>query len=124
DALPISRLQLSGGDTMIDSRVLHDLVDPLMHLLRNAVDHGIEVPAQRQMMGKSEEGLISLHFRAQGQSVLVQVRDDGAGLNHTRIAAKADALNIAIPAAAQDEQHPEVLERWLHQLIFAPGFST
>ena len=119
-----ARLQLLGGDTMIDSRVLHDLVDPLMHLLRNAVDHGIETTMQRQLMGKPEEGLINLQFRAQGQSVLVQVRDDGAGLNHTRIAAKADALNIAIPAAAQDEQHPEMLERWLNQLIFAPGFST
>ncbi|MGB3610010.1 MAG: response regulator [Cellvibrio sp.] len=119
-----ARLQLSGGDTMIDSRVLHELVDPLMHLLRNAVDHGIEVPAQRQMMGKPTEGLITLHFRTQGQSVLVQVCDDGAGLNHTRIAAKAEALNIAIPSAVQDEQHPEVYERWLHQLIFVPGFST
>ena len=119
-----ARLQLLGGDTMIDSRVLHELVDPLMHLLRNAVDHGIETTMQRQLMGKPEEGVISLQFRAQGQSVLVQVRDDGAGLNHTRIAAKAEALNIAIPATAQDEQHPELLERWLHQLIFAPGFST
>ncbi len=119
-----ARLQLVGGDTMIDSRVLHELVDPVMHLLRNAVDHGIEVPAQRQMMGKPDEGLISLHFRAQGQSVVVQVRDDGAGLNHSRIAAKAEALNIAIPAAALDAQTPEVLERWLHQLIFAPGFTT
>ena len=119
-----ARLQLLGGDTMIDSRVLHDLVDPLMHLLRNAVDHGIETTMQRQLMGKPEDGLISLQFRSQGQSVLVQVRDDGAGLNHTRIAAKAEALNIAIPAAAQDEQHPEMLERWLNQLIFAPGFST
>ena len=119
-----ARLQLLGGDTMIDSRVLHDLVDPLMHLLRNAVDHGIETAMQRQLMGKQEEGLISLQFRSQGQSVLVQVRDDGAGLNHTRIAAKAETLNIAIPAAAQDEQHPEMLERWLNQLIFAPGFST
>lgn len=109
---------MRGGDTMIDSRLLHNLVDPLMHLLRNAVDHGIEMRAQREQMGKSPEGNIELGFALQGQSILVRVRDDGAGLDLARIARKAQELGLTPP------EDPEASRQWLKQIIFAAGFST
>ncbi len=115
-----ARLVVIGGDTMIDSRVLHELIDPLMHLLRNAVDHGIEEVEERLAHGKSAEGVVELRFRAQGQSVLIQVADDGSGLDHARIAAKAMELSLTAPVNASEE----VIELWLKQLIFTAGFST
>lgn len=115
-----ARFILQGGDTMVDSRVLHELVDPLMHLLRNAVDHGVEEGRQRIAQGKSESGTVTLAFRIQGQSVVVQVSDDGAGLQHKRIAAKAAELSLMPPDSSQEA----FTELWLNQLIFAPGFST
>jgi len=115
-----ARFQLRGGDTMIDSRVLHELVDPLMHLLRNAVDHGIEFSDVREAMGKPREGTIELQFFIQSQSIVVRVVDDGAGLQKERIAKKAAELSIQPPTDA----NADVTELWLKQLIFAAGFST
>lgn len=115
-----ARFQLHGGETMIDSRVLHELVDPLMHLLRNAVDHGIEFSDVRETLGKPREGLITLQFFVQSQSIIVRVQDDGAGLQSDRIAKKAAELSIQPPVDA----NAEVTELWLKQLIFAAGFST
>lgn len=115
-----ARFRLRGGDTMIDSRVLHELVDPLMHLLRNAVDHGIEPGEERELTGKSIEGLVELQFTMQGQSIIVRVTDDGAGLNRERIAAKACDLALTPPT----DSNPDITELWLKQLIFAAGFST
>lgn len=115
-----ARLVVVGGDTMIDSRVLHELIDPLMHLLRNAVDHGVEESEQRIAQGKSAEGVVELRFRAQGQSILIQVADDGSGLDHDRIATKAMELSLTAPVNASEE----VIELWLKQLIFTAGFST
>lgn len=115
-----ARLVLIGGETMIDSRVLHELIDPLMHLLRNAVDHGIEMSEQRLLENKSAEGVVTLRFRAQGQSILIHVMDDGSGLNHERIVAKAAELSLAAPLDASTE----VIAIWLKQLIFTAGFST
>ena len=111
---------LTGGDTMIDSRVLHELVDPLMHLLRNAVDHGIEFSDVREAKGKPREGSIELQFFVQAQSIVVRVTDDGAGLQKERIAKKAAELSIQAPMDANSD----VTELWLKQLIFAAGFST
>ncbi|GGY74791.1 hypothetical protein GCM10011613_20320 [Cellvibrio zantedeschiae] len=115
-----ARFQLRGGETMIDSRILHELVDPLMHLLRNAVDHGIESASERILAGKSAEGLVELQFTVQGQSIVIRVLDDGAGLQRERIAQKARELAITPPA----DSNPEVAELWLKQIIFAAGFST
>ncbi|RZA09585.1 MAG: hybrid sensor histidine kinase/response regulator [Moraxellaceae bacterium] len=115
-----ANFQLRGGDTMIDSRVLHELVDPLMHLLRNAVDHGIEESVERQAIGKPAEGTVELQFSVQGQSIVVRVTDDGAGLNRERIAEKAKELSLAPPT----DTNPDITELWLKQLIFAAGFST
>lgn len=115
-----ARLELIGGDTMIDSRVLHELIDPLMHLLRNAVDHGIEFSEQRMAQGKLTEGLVQLRFRAQGQSIVIQVIDDGYGLNRERIAQKARDLSLQSPSDLSEEMN----DVWLKQLIFTAGFST
>ena len=115
-----AHFELRGGDTMIDSRILHELVDPLMHLLRNAVDHGIESSEQRELLGKPAEGLIELQFSMQGQSIIIRVIDDGAGLNRDRIAQKAIELSLTPPT----DNNPELTELWLKQIIFAAGFST
>ena len=114
------RFQLRGGDTMIDSRILHELVDPLMHLLRNAVDHGIESTVEREALGKSNEGVVELQFIVQGQSIVVRVVDDGAGLQRDRIAQKARELSLTPPTGADSD----VTDLWLKQIIFAAGFST
>jgi chemotaxis protein histidine kinase CheA/ActR/RegA family two-component response regulator len=111
---------LRGGDTMIDSRLLNKLVDPLMHLLRNAVDHGIEDRETRVKNGKAESGTIELSFRLQGQAILVEVRDDGAGLDLVRIAQKARELGLTPSGDAESD----AAKNWLRQIIFAAGFST
>jgi chemotaxis protein histidine kinase CheA/ActR/RegA family two-component response regulator len=115
-----ARFQLRGGDTMIDSRILHELVDPLMHLLRNAVDHGIESASEREQSGKSIEGVVELQFTVQGQSIVIRVMDDGAGLQRERIAQKARELAITPPT----DSNVDLTELWLKQIIFAAGFST
>lgn len=115
-----ARFSLRGGEAMIDSRLLNKLVDPLMHLLRNAVDHGIESADQRELLGKAREGNIELEFTLQGQSILVRVRDDGAGLDLDRIAYKASELGLTLPT----EPDSEISRQWLKQIIFAAGFST
>ncbi len=120
-----ARFQLRGGDTMIDSRILHELVDPLMHLLRNAVDHGIESAAEREQSGKSIEGVVELQFAVQGQSIVIRVVDDGAGLQRERIAQKARELAITPPTITPAaDANADVTDLWLKQIIFAAGFST
>ena len=115
-----ARFVLRGGNAMIDTRVLHELVDPLMHLLRNAVDHGIEDIYEREAAGKNPEGIVELQFAVQNQSIVVRVLDDGAGLQRERIAQKAQELSLSPPTDA----NPEITELWLKQIIFAAGFST
>lgn len=114
------RFSLRGGNTMIDSRVLHELIDPLMHLLRNAVDHGIESVDERIAQGKPIEGKVELQFVVQGQSIIVRVVDDGAGLHRERIAQKARELAIKPPS----DGNAEITDLWLKQIIFVAGFST
>ncbi len=108
------RLALLGGDVQVDRSVLEGLKDPLLHLVRNAVDHGIETPAERASSGKSEEATITIEAALRGGSVNVSVRDNGGGLNLQRIAEKAAANGIAVPQDPQD----------LARIIFLPAFST
>ncbi len=112
-------LVLEGEGIELDKTVLEEMADPLLHILRNAVDHGIEPPALRQVMGKPERGLIRLRAYQEGNQVVIQVSDDGAGLEPQilRSAAisggyisEADGLKLA------DEE--------LYSLVFLPGFST
>ncbi|HVZ23191.1 MAG TPA: chemotaxis protein CheA, partial [Vicinamibacterales bacterium] len=110
-------LVLAGEDTELDRKVVEDINDPLMHMVRNSIDHGIEPPDVRRARGKPEAGRLSLRAFHQGGSIVIEVADDGAGLNAERIRRKAIANGLLDPDAA-----PAAAD--IHQLIFAPGFST
>lgn len=109
-------LNLEGATTEIDKSLIEKLADPLTHLVRNSIDHGIEVPADRIKAGKPEKGKIILKALQKGGSILISIIDDGAGLNRERILNKATENNIPLPKNIQDS------DVW--NLIFAPGFST
>ncbi len=109
-------LRLVGEDTELDKGLIERLADPLNHLVRNSIDHGIELPECRRAAGKSETGEITLRASHRGGSVVVEVSDDGAGLNRDKLLAKAAQQGIPMP------EHPSDKEVW--QLIFAAGFST
>jgi len=106
-----------GEDTELDKTMIERLADPLVHLIRNAIDHGVENPDRRAVSGKSPTGRIELAARYVGAQVLVTVKDDGAGLDAARIRAKAEEQGLIAPGAPCGEQET-------YQLLFAPGFST
>ena len=110
-------LHLSGEDTELDRNIVEELADPLLHMMRNAVDHGIESPDERVAKGKSAQGNIYLHAAHQGGGILIRMRDDGKGLDAGRILAKA--VQKGLIAA---EEAPA--ESTVFNLIFLPGFST
>jgi len=113
----IARLVMGGEDVEIDLSVVEHLRDPLTHMIRNALDHGIETPEIRQARGKERCGLITLSACHNGANIVIQVRDDGAGLSRERIVERARSLRmIAEPEKLADQD--------LYQLIFEPGFST
>jgi len=105
-----------GAATELDKGLIERIVDPLTHLVRNSVDHGIEMPEQRRTAGKGETGKLTLSAAHQGGNIVIEVTDDGGGLSRDRILAKAmqQGLNVS-------ETMPDI-DVW--QLIFAPGFST
>jgi len=109
-------LKTSGEATELDKGLIEKITDPLTHLVRNSVDHGIENPSDRIAAGKAPHGTITLSARHQGGSIVIEVRDDGRGLNRERILAKALEKGIPVPDNMPDQ------DVW--QLIFAPGFST
>jgi len=106
----------NGAATELDKGLIERIVDPLTHLVRNSIDHGIEMPAARVASGKSEAGRLFLSAGHQGGNIVIEVSDDGGGLNRERILAKAAQNGLAVSDNMSDE------EVW--QLIFAPGFST
>jgi two-component system chemotaxis sensor kinase CheA len=110
-------LTLAGEDTELDRKVVEDINDPLMHMVRNSMDHGLEPRDRRLAAGKREVGQLSLRAFHQGGSIVIEIADDGAGLNTERIVAKAVANGLI---ASGDTLSPSEI----HQLIFAPGFST
>jgi chemosensory pili system protein ChpA (sensor histidine kinase/response regulator) len=110
-------LHLEGGSTLLDSETLNALLDPLMHILRNAVDHGIENKADRAARGKPETGNITVSFARDGNNILVYCRDDGCGLDLNAIKQKA------ITQGLLDEDRP-VSDTELRQFILRPNFST
>jgi chemosensory pili system protein ChpA (sensor histidine kinase/response regulator) len=112
-------LVTSGEHTEVDTGVVERLVDPLIHLVRNAVYHGIESAADRRMKGKPSVGTVYLHAAHRGNSVIIEVEDDGAGLDLTKIRAKAVKLGLLRPEQASSISDAEALK-----YIFAPGFST
>lgn len=109
-------LKIEGGHTEIDKSLIEKLVDPLTHLVRNSLDHGIESPQARQALGKPDSGTITLKAEQKGGNIIIRVIDDGAGLNRQKIIAKAIERGIFVSEQAQDH------EVW--DLIMAPGFST
>ena len=105
-----------GAATELDKGLIERIVDPLTHLVRNSVDHGIEMPDRRRAAGKNESGRLTLSAAHQGGNIVIEVTDDGGGLNRERILAKAKQNGLAVSDTMPDS------EVW--QLIFAPGFST
>ncbi len=111
-------LVLIGEDTEVDKNIIEHISDPLMHLVRNAVDHGIEPPDVREASGKPRVGRIIIEANNVGSDVLVSVRDDGKGLNKQKI------LQKAVKNGLINKQEHELTEKEIYNLIFIPGFST
>jgi two-component system, chemotaxis family, sensor kinase CheA len=112
-------LDISGQDTDLDKGILDAIAEPLTHLVRNAVSHGIELPDERRKLGKPPQGVIRLHAYHQGNQVVVEVTDDGRGMDAQKIRAKAIELGMATPEEVNRLTDAEVFE-----FIFRPGFST
>ncbi|MGA7399880.1 MAG: chemotaxis protein CheA, partial [Candidatus Sulfotelmatobacter sp.] len=112
-------LELSGQETDLDKGILDAIAEPLTHLVRNAVSHGIEPAEQRRTMGKPPRGKIRLHAMHQGNQVVVEISDDGRGIDVQKIRSKAIELGIVTTEEAARMSEAETLE-----LIFRPGFST
>ena len=110
------RLETHGQATELDKSLIERIIDPLTHLVRNSLDHGIERPADREAHGKPPEGVLTLTAQHSGGHVVIEVCDDGAGLNRERILAKAREAGLSVSDATPDEE--------LWPLVFAPGFST
>ncbi len=112
------RLNIVGGNTLVDRNVLETLNDPLMHILRNAFDHGIEDPMNRSTQGKSPEGVIEIRADHQGNRTIIKIQDDGKGIPIDKIRDRAAQMGLdpVLLAAARDEE--------LLSLIFEPGFTT
>ncbi|MBD1401593.1 chemotaxis protein CheA [Pelovirga terrestris] len=111
-------LQLIGEETEIDKTVIETITDPLVHLLRNSLDHGLEPPAERMANGKSEKGTVKLSARHEEGEVWVTIEDDGRGLNREKI------LEKAISKGLIEGDGSDLTEKQINNLIFAPGFST
>ena len=109
-------LHTQGRETELDKELIELLVDPLTHVVRNAIDHGIESPEERRAAGKPEMGAVGMRATHRGGSVIIEVSDDGRGLDRERIIAKARELGMAADESMTDEQ------AW--GLIFEAGFST
>lgn len=110
-------LVITGGDTELDKSVVEKIGDPLMHLVRNSMDHGIESAEQRLAAGKPARGTLTLNAYHDSGSIVIEIKDDGAGLNKARILKKAQERGLIATNAALTDQE-------IYQLIFEPGFST
>ena len=113
------RIEMSGKETELDKTLIEAIKDPLTHLVRNSVDHGIEAPEVRQAAGKDPEGRLFLHAYHEGGQVNIEISDDGAGLNQDKIRSKAMQKGLITA-----EQAARMTEREIVNLIFLPGFST
>lgn len=111
------KLVIEGEDTELDKSVIEDLLDPIMHCIRNSADHGIGTPEERIKVGKMEEGTILLQARNEGSLIIIEITDDGKGIDVDRVKTKAIERGIIHPDKILSNQEA-------HQLIFDPGFST
>jgi two-component system, chemotaxis family, sensor kinase CheA len=112
-------LVMKGADTELDRQVLELIKDPLTHMVRNSADHGLEMPADRRAGGKTETGTITLNAFHEGGHIIIQIIDDGRGLNVDRIRAKALANGLVGEAELAGMTDQQIM-----QFIFKPGFST
>ncbi|HVE82343.1 MAG TPA: chemotaxis protein CheA [Myxococcales bacterium] len=111
--------QADGGEVELDKLIVEELSDPLMHIIRNAIDHGVEAPAARASAGKPRRGKVSLAATSRGNQVAIAVTDDGAGIDDRRVLEVAMQRGLVTPREAR-----ELSPREIHNLIFLPGFST
>lgn len=110
-------LKMSGEQTELDKTVMEKIGDPLVHLVRNSLDHGIEMPDERKAAGKSPKGTLHLNAYHKGGNIVIEITDDGAGLNKDKILRKAIQNGLV-------NEGDELPDEKIHELIFAPGFST
>jgi two-component system chemotaxis sensor kinase CheA len=110
-------LKLYGADTELDKLIIEDIADPMMHIVRNSIDHGIEAPEERSALGKDERGTITLSSFQKGNHVVIQMEDDGSGIDVARVKQKALTLGFI-------DTLDEVNDRDALDFIFRPGFST
>ena len=110
-------LRMHGEHTEVDKTIIEELADPLTHMIRNSIDHGMEMPADRIAAGKPEEGTIDLNAAHVGGNIVISITDDGGGINRERVLSKALEKGIVSPDANLTDQE-------IDELIFAPGFST
>lgn len=113
------RLEITGKDVDLDRSILEALSDPLTHIVRNSVDHGMEMPDQRRTANKPVEGVVRMSATQQGGNVLIEIADDGRGIDPVRLKQKAVEKNVITAAQAQ-----AMSDRDAVHLVFAPGFST
>lgn len=113
------KLDIIGAETELDRTVIDEIGDPLVHLLRNAIDHGIEMPKERIKAGKQETGTVTLRAYHSGNHVFIEIEDDGAGIDRDKILQKAIEREIVTP-----EQGEKLTDKQVYQLLFASGFST
>jgi two-component system chemotaxis sensor kinase CheA len=113
------RFVVFGAETEVDKLIVEELSDPLMHLIRNAIDHGIEHERERKAAGKPVAGTIALNAYQKGSHVVIEVEDDGRGIDHAELAKVAVARGFLAEDAVREQSHQELLG-----LIFLPGFST
>lgn len=111
-------LIIEGRETEVDKNIIEHISDPLMHIIRNSVDHGVELPATRIKNGKDERGTIKLEARNSGGEILISIKDDGAGINKDKVMAKAKAAGIL------KKPEEEYTDREIYQFIFHAGLST
>lgn len=113
-------LKIEGEDTELDRNVVEEIGDPLVHMIRNACDHGLEGPDERREAGKDAAGNLTLRAFHKGGAIIIEVEDDGRGLRREKILSKAIERGVV----ASEREGAEMSDREVYQLIFAPGFST
>jgi two-component system chemotaxis sensor kinase CheA len=110
-------LDIKGADTELDKLIIEDVSDPLMHIIRNAIDHGLEAPNERRLAGKKEKGLVQLWASQKGNHVVIEVHDDGRGINADKVRSKAIEKGLV-------KKNQTLTEEEIFDLLFMPGFST
>ncbi|MDQ6989024.1 MAG: chemotaxis protein CheA [Mariprofundaceae bacterium] len=113
----IVRLETTGEDTEMDKTVMEKINDPLVHLVRNSMDHGLETPEERRAAGKPEEGVVHLSASHQGGNIVVEITDDGRGLNRDKILSKAIERGLV-------QEEDDIPDQQIYNLVFLAGFST